>query len=131
MNNNPCEGKLGKVTIQTSVPLITTKDEQTSNVKNTLAISMLEEEYPLETLTEDRTQQFQPTPTQSHESCSISNVFLWRSRSGYGTPLTVVLDPSLRDNICHSETLLKEKLYGPVGALQETTRFVEETSIQV
>ncbi|OOY33764.1 hypothetical protein BOV88_13545 [Solemya velum gill symbiont] len=49
MNNTPCEEKLGNVTIQTSVPLITTRDEQTSNVKKILTMSMLEEQYPSET----------------------------------------------------------------------------------
>ncbi|CAG2247163.1 unnamed protein product [Mytilus edulis] len=43
--------------------------------------------------TEDRTQQTQPTSTQSHESCSISNVSLRRSRAGYGTPVTVMQYP--------------------------------------
>ncbi|CAC5403315.1 unnamed protein product [Mytilus coruscus] len=38
---------------------------------------------------------------------------------------------ALRDKIWHSETPLKEKLYGPVDALQKTIRFVEETGIQV
>ncbi|CAC5370134.1 unnamed protein product [Mytilus coruscus] len=46
MNNNPCEEKLGNVIIQASVSLITTKDEQTSTVKKTLTIGMLEDEYP-------------------------------------------------------------------------------------
>ncbi|VDI25178.1 Hypothetical predicted protein [Mytilus galloprovincialis] len=38
---------------------------------------------------------------------------------------------ALRNKIWHSETPLTEKLYGPVDALQKTTRFVEETGIQV
>ncbi|VDI06011.1 Hypothetical predicted protein, partial [Mytilus galloprovincialis] len=36
---------------------------------------------------------------------------------------------ALRDKIWHLETPLTEKLYGPVDALQKTTRFVEETDI--
>ncbi|CAC5418065.1 unnamed protein product [Mytilus coruscus] len=41
------------------------------------------------------------------------------------------INQALRDKIWHSETPLKEKLFGPVDALQKTTRFVEETSLQV
>jgi hypothetical protein len=48
LNDPPCEDKLGNVTIQTSVPNITTKAEQTSIVKKTLTMSMLEEKYPSE-----------------------------------------------------------------------------------
>ena len=48
LNDSPCEDKLGNITIQTSVPNITTKAEQTSIVKKTLTMSMLEEKYPSE-----------------------------------------------------------------------------------
>ena len=48
LNDPSCEDKLGNVTIQTSVPNITTKAEQTSIVKKTLTMSMLEEKYPSE-----------------------------------------------------------------------------------
>ena len=44
----PCEDKLGNVTIQTSVPNITTKAKQTNIVKKNLTMSMLEEKYPSE-----------------------------------------------------------------------------------
>ena len=48
LNDPSCEDKLGNVTIQTSVPNITTKVEQTSIVKKTLTMSLLEEKYPSE-----------------------------------------------------------------------------------
>ncbi|XP_063417711.1 uncharacterized protein LOC134700284 [Mytilus trossulus] len=65
MNNTPCEEKLGNVTIQTSVPLITTRDEQTSNVKKILTMSMLEEQYPSETWP-NGDQQSEAIPTGLH-----------------------------------------------------------------
>jgi hypothetical protein len=41
LNDLPCEDKLGNVTIQTSVPNITTKVKQTNIVKKTLTMSMV------------------------------------------------------------------------------------------
>jgi hypothetical protein len=38
---------------------------------------------------------------------------------------------ALREEIWPLPTTLKEKLYGPVDAIQKTTRFVAETEIQV
>ncbi|CAC5390305.1 unnamed protein product [Mytilus coruscus] len=45
ITKNPCEDKFGNIIIQTSVPLITTKDGQTRTLKKTLTMNMLEDEY--------------------------------------------------------------------------------------
>ncbi|VDH96704.1 Hypothetical predicted protein [Mytilus galloprovincialis] len=82
--------------------------------------------------TEDRTQQTQPT---SHKVMKV--VPSPMCPCGEAEQDTTHLSQSckihqaLRDKIWHSETPLKEKLYGPVDALQKTIRFVEETGIQV
>ncbi|CAG2245305.1 unnamed protein product [Mytilus edulis] len=209
MNNTPCEEKLGNVTIQTSVPLITTKDEQTSNVKKTLTMSMLEEQYPSETWVRvytdesainattnggavwgneqpdrlakygaEQQQEENPvcftemktiikslfnTPQQQdsyHQLTRSEQTTIFRLRTGHNRlnqhlhkVMKVVPSPmcpcgeaeqdtahllqscnlhqALRDKIWHSVTSLEEKLYGPVDSLQKTTRFVEETGIQV
>ncbi|XP_048778819.2 uncharacterized protein LOC125682098 [Ostrea edulis] len=48
VNDYPTEDKLRNVSIQTSVPNITSKDEQSDIVKNTHTMTMLEEQYPSE-----------------------------------------------------------------------------------
>ena len=44
----PWEDRLGNLDIQTSVPHLTTKDEQSSVVKDALTLAMLDERYPQE-----------------------------------------------------------------------------------
>ncbi|XP_056000382.1 uncharacterized protein LOC125675120 [Ostrea edulis] len=48
VNDYPTEDKLRNVSIQTSVPNITSKDEQSDIVKKTHTMTMLEEQYPSE-----------------------------------------------------------------------------------
>ncbi|CAC5369597.1 unnamed protein product [Mytilus coruscus] len=138
LNNNPCEDKLGNIIIHTST------------VKKTLTMSMLEYEYHSDCwvrvytdgsatnattkgwLTEDMTQQTQSTSIQSHETCSISNVSCGEAEQDTAHLIqSCKIHQALRDKIWHSPTPLKKKLYGPVDALQKTTRFVEETGIEV
>ena len=42
-----------------------------------------------------------------------------------------LLQQALKEEIWPLPTTLQEKLYGPMDALQKTTRFVAETEIQV
>jgi hypothetical protein len=62
----------------------------------------------------------------SHENNIIPNVLLWRGRARYHPHFTDMQEPSGIERT----TTLQEKLYGPVNALQKTTRFVAETEIQ-
>lgn len=48
MNDNLCVEKEDNVTIQTTVPLLTAKDEQSNIARMTITMSMLEEQYPSE-----------------------------------------------------------------------------------
>ena len=49
MNNHPCQDNVRNGIVETTVPNITKKDEQSNNVKKTLTISMLEEKCTQET----------------------------------------------------------------------------------
>ena len=48
MDTPPWEDRLGKVTICTTVPHLTTKDEHSDTVKKALTLAMLDERYPQE-----------------------------------------------------------------------------------
>ena len=48
MNDNLCAEKEDNVIFQTTVPLLSAKDEQSNIVRKTITMSMLEEEYPSE-----------------------------------------------------------------------------------
>jgi len=53
-------------------------------------------------------------------------VLLWRGRARYHPHFTDMQEPSGIERT----TTLQEKLYGPVDALQKTTRFIAETEIK-
>jgi hypothetical protein len=48
INVNLCAEKEGNVTIQTTIPLLSAKDEQSNIARKTITMSMLEEKYPSE-----------------------------------------------------------------------------------
>ena len=80
-------------------------------------------------------QQTQPTSEESPEKHTIPVVLLWRGRARYRPHFTDMQEASgieRRDMAITNNTPgLQEKLYGPVDALQKTTRFVAETEFQV